>query len=65
MLPLQNNDATNWKMMALSGGNTINIFGVFDGNNFEPLSAIFDDQFILLNDTKPLPRPTRQWGNWG
>lgn len=55
-------DDLGWKMLALSGGKPINIFGQWEGNFFEPFSAVIDSDFFLLQDIKPLPRPNR-WNN--
>jgi len=64
MLPLKTDENRVWSMIALSGGRPITVFGQWEKQVFEPLSAILADQFILLKDDKPLPRPTRTWGNF-
>lgn len=64
MLHLKTDETTAWKMLALSGGQPITVFGEFENQAFQPLSAILTDQFIVLKDAKPLPRPKRSWGNY-
>lgn len=64
MIPIIEKDGLCWKMLALSGGQPIHIFGQFDGKNFEPFSAVLKGSFHLLQDLKPLERPKNQWRNW-
>jgi hypothetical protein len=64
MLPLKTKETTAWTLLALSGGQSITVFGAFENQVFQPLSAILADQFIVLHDDKPLPRPKRTWGNF-
>ncbi|MFT4762491.1 MAG: hypothetical protein ACI9XO_001827 [Paraglaciecola sp.] len=64
MLPIKTEEKTAWTMLALSGGEPITFFGAFENQVFQPLSAILADQFIVLHDAKPLPRPKRTWGNF-
>lgn len=64
MLLLKTEETIAWTMLALSGGQPITVFGEFENQAFEPLSAILADQFIVLKDAKPLPRPKRTWGNF-
>ncbi|MCH2046206.1 MAG: hypothetical protein MK212_18975, partial [Saprospiraceae bacterium] len=40
--------ATLWKLMALSGGDTITVFGEWDGSKFTPLSVLLDQRIINL-----------------
>ena len=37
-----------WKIVALSGGNPINVFGEWSGELFIPLSVVVDDEIIAL-----------------
>lgn len=64
MLPLKTDEETAWTTLALSGGQPITVFGEFENQAFVPLSAILADQFMVLKDAKPLPRPKRTWGNF-
>ena len=64
MLSLKTEETIAWTMLALSGGQPITVFGEFENQLFQPLSAILSDQFIVLKDAKPLPRPKRTWGNF-
>ena len=64
MLPLKTEEQTAWMTMALSGGQPITVFGEYENQVFVPLSAMLADQFILLRDVKPLPRPKQTWGNF-
>lgn len=61
---IKNVTGIGWKMMALSGGHLVNIFGEWDGKVFMPLSAIINNQFYLLWDAEPLARPSRSWGRY-
>ncbi|RMG80964.1 MAG: hypothetical protein D6714_13715 [Bacteroidetes bacterium] len=63
-LPLSVKDQWGWKMLALSGGRPIAVFGQWDGSTLKPLSGVANDRFHILSDTKPLPRPARQWRSW-
>ena len=48
ILPLSASERTGWAVMALSGGNTISIFGEWDGQRFRPLSAVADERLADL-----------------
>jgi len=57
-------DNAEWKILALSAGSPIAVFGEWNGTTLTLLSAIDVDRFILLKDDTPLPRPERNWGGW-
>jgi hypothetical protein len=38
-----------WKLVALSGGHPINLFGEWDGYSFLPISAYAEERFVELN----------------
>ncbi len=56
LLPILADDDLGWKMMALSGGRPISIFGQWDGTALMPLSAVANGEFRLLHLAVPLPR---------
>ena len=39
-----------WKLIALSGGNEMDIFGEWNGESLVPLSACVDGKFVNLNN---------------
>lgn len=41
-------DPAGWKLLALSGGNPVRIFGEWDGAQFFLLSAIYQGRFVFL-----------------
>lgn len=45
---IQGQEASEWKILALSAGKAINIFGEWDGNRFFPLSITTEGRFIPL-----------------
>lgn len=47
-LPLFPDDDLGWRLMALSGGRPISVFGVWNGECFQPLSAVVERQFRML-----------------
>jgi len=47
-LPVLTAPATGWKILALSGGHPISIFGQWEGEGFRPLSAVSDGEFRSL-----------------
>jgi hypothetical protein len=49
LIPVLNNDLTGWKLLALSGGTAISIFGEWTGSELMPLSAWLDGRFVLIN----------------
>lgn len=65
MIPIVEKEGLGWKMLALSGGRPIHIFGQWNGQCFEPFSSVLNQNFHLLQDAKPLPRPNRnRWNDW-
>ena len=64
LLSIIEKEEIGWKMLALSGGQPIHIFGQWDGKCFEPFSAVLEGSFHLLQDIKPLERPKNQWNRW-
>lgn len=48
IIPLLNQSTSDWKILATSGGHTINIFGEWSGNNLLPLGLTRDQQYIPL-----------------
>jgi len=63
-IPVKELEGIGWKIMALSAGHPINVFGEWDGKIFVPLSASINNQFHLLWDAEPLARPNRSWGRF-
>ena len=47
-IPLLSDETGGWRLMALSGGRPMGIFGVWDGKMFQVLSAVVDGQFRAL-----------------
>lgn len=47
-IPLMNIGFTNWKIMALSGGKPVDVFGEWTGEVFNPLSIVADYRFVAL-----------------
>jgi hypothetical protein len=45
-LPLNVAENDGWKLLGLSGGHPIGIFGEWDGSAFKPLSAIAEGRFV-------------------
>jgi hypothetical protein len=48
LLPITPRFEQGWQLLALSGGNPINVFGEWNGKDFLPLSALAEDKFILF-----------------
>ncbi|MGB0862341.1 MAG: hypothetical protein ACPGXZ_05450, partial [Saprospiraceae bacterium] len=49
LIPVQNTDLTGWKLLALSGGTPVSIFGEWTGNELIPLSAWLNERFVVIN----------------
>ena len=49
-IPVQNTKLIGWKLLAISGGKPIEIFGEWTGDILVPLSACFEGRFIELSD---------------
>lgn len=47
-LPTSTTDETKWKILALSGGHPIQVFGEWDGRTFSPLTAMAFSRIIPL-----------------
>ncbi|MEL7219812.1 MAG: hypothetical protein AAGJ93_00755, partial [Bacteroidota bacterium] len=47
-LPLKNNNAS-WQLLAMSGGQAITVFGEYDGNTFQAISAFYQGRVVLLD----------------
>lgn len=47
-LPLQATEEAKWKILALSGGQPVQLFGEWDGSTFRPLTAIDSGRIIAL-----------------
>ena len=47
------------RLLALSGGHPIRVFGEWNGAHFTPLTAQVGERLVLLRDHTPLPRPQR------
>jgi hypothetical protein len=63
-LPVITNEDLGWKMVAISSGKPLNVFGIWNGAAFMPLSAVKDGQFLLLHlPEKPSLKP--QWEKEG
>lgn len=48
-IPLLNIGFSNWKILALSGGNPIEVFGEWTGEVLNPLSVVADYRFVSLS----------------
>ncbi len=48
-LPLLISENEGWKLVAISSGRPLGIFGTWDGETFMPLSAVVEGQFRLLH----------------
>lgn len=48
-LPLRADENSGWKLIALSGGKPLRIFGVWNDEKFLPLSTIISHRFYLLH----------------
>ena len=48
-LPLRADEDLGWKMVAMSGGRPMSVFGIFDGKKLQPLSAVVNGQFRPLH----------------
>ena len=59
-LPVTAGEDLGWKMVATGGGRPLNIFGVWNGETFMPLSAVMEGQFSLLHIPEK-PELTRPW----
>ncbi len=57
-LPVVGEENAGWKMLALSGGHPLSLFGQWDGKSFLPLSAWAGGQFQLLHRAQ---RPARTY----
>ena len=51
-LPTAADEELGWKMVAMSGGHPTSVFGVWDGQAFQPLSTVVNGQFrpLVLNE---------------
>lgn len=49
IIQVQDRDLIGWKLLALSGGNPISIFGEWTGKELIPLSAWVEDRFIEMS----------------
>ena len=47
-LPTSADEKLGWELVAMSGGHSSSIFGIWDGQLFHPLSAVVDGQFRTL-----------------
>ena len=47
-LKISLDDLAIWKLVSISGGHPIDLFGEWDGTTFYPLSAIVNDRFLML-----------------
>ncbi len=47
-LPVLNKELSNWKIMALSGGVPIDVFGEWTGKKLNPLAVLAENRFISL-----------------
>ncbi|MEK7257736.1 MAG: hypothetical protein AAB316_23465, partial [Bacteroidota bacterium] len=56
ILPLHLEETAAWKLVAMSGGRPVSVFGQWNGERFYPLSAVVGDEFRLLHQVDPLPR---------
>lgn len=56
LLPVVAEEDLGWKMMAMSGGRPITVFGQWDGGALMPLSAVVNGEFRLLHLALPLNR---------
>lgn len=57
LLPILADEDLGWKMLALSGGRPMHIFGTWDGTAFSPLSAIVEGRFQLLQAPEKVEQP--------
>lgn len=48
LLPTSADEELGWKMVAMSAGHPCSVFGVWDGQSFQPLSAVVNGQFRPL-----------------
>lgn len=48
MIQLMTNTIASWKLLAISGGRSIALFGEYDGKSFWPLSAISDGRIVKI-----------------
>ena len=56
-------DERSWlRLLALSGGRPLRVFGEWNGAYFVPLTAQSGERLVLLRDHTPIPRPQR--GFW-
>ena len=65
LLPVEKEEDLIWKVLSLSGGDKLSVFGLWNGQQIQLLSAVVLDQFVDLKDLPPLPRPNRNefWKN--
>ena len=49
IVPVMDRDLIGWKLLALSGGTPISIFGEWTGKELIPLSAIVNERFINMS----------------
>jgi hypothetical protein len=47
-LPLNVSESDGWKLLALSGGHPIGVFGEWDGVALKPLSAVAEGRFVTI-----------------
>ncbi len=49
LLPAIPADVSSWKLLAISGGHPMDVFGEWEDNQFRPLAAIFNQRIIELS----------------
>lgn len=64
LLPVLEKEGLGWKMLALSGGQPVHVFGQWDGLKVELFSVVLSGDFHVLQDVQPLKRPKNKWNNW-
>lgn len=62
-IPIKINEDATWKLIALSGGHPINVFGEWDGKELFVLSITAEDRFVHFTAV-PLERKKPQWSNY-
>lgn len=50
-IPVQNRSFSGWKLLALSGGHPIQVFGEWTGQHFVPFTVMTNSQWINLSDS--------------
>lgn len=48
VIPVAKEDTTKWKLLAISGGHPIRVFGEWDGRSFQPLSAFVEGRLVEM-----------------